>query len=129
MKENLKETLSRIIFLFHAVFVFFWYGLFLVPESLFPNKVSFHFYLTVLVVVQQFLWGFLIMPWTRKYRMVCIATTINQLLRGERVSDPKNYDYSFNQELFKKIGITIPHRATTLITFVVLALVSLRYFF
>jgi hypothetical protein len=115
--------------MFHAVFVMFWYSLILVPASLFPNRDTFCFYLTIVIVFHQFIWGFLIMPWTKKYRMVCLLTTLTQLLRGQKVSDPKNYDHSFTQEAFKKVGINIPHRATTLITLSVLVIATVRYFF
>ena len=125
----MKKLISDFIFLFHAVFVLFWYSLIFVPVSMFPNKIVFHFYLTVIIVLHQFIWGFLIMPWTKKYRMVCIFTTLNQVLRSQKVSDPKNYDHSFTQESFKKIGINIPHRATTLITLSILAIATYRYFF
>jgi len=124
----MRNLFSRVIFLFHATFVAFWCGLFLIPESLFPNKVAFHFYLTMVVVLHQFCWGFLIMPWTGKYRMVCILTTLTQLLRGQKVSDPNNYDHHFTQEAFLKIGINIPHKASALITFFILFLVTIRYF-
>ncbi|MFH1582431.1 MAG: hypothetical protein ABIA08_01590 [bacterium] len=123
----MKHFLGTTIFLFHAAFVTFWCGLFLIPESLFPDRVSFHFYLTIVVVFHQFVWGLLIMPWAKKYRMVCIFTTITQVLRGQKISDPKNYDHSFTQELFKEIGIKIPHRAATFITFSVLTLVTIQY--
>ena len=115
----MNNFLGQAMFLFHVMFVIFWYGLFLVPESMFPGKITFHFYLTIVVVSHQFLWGLLIMPWTKKYRMVCAFTTISQLLKGQRISDPKNYDHYFNQDLRKKMGINIPHKVTTYITFTV----------
>ncbi|MFH1509815.1 MAG: hypothetical protein ABID67_01540 [Candidatus Nealsonbacteria bacterium] len=124
----MNNFLGKVIFFFHAVFVIFWYGLFLVPESFFPGKITFHFYLTIVVVSSQFVWGLLLMPWTKKYRMVCFFTTITQLLKGQNISDPNNYNHSFNRDLFKKIGIKISHRATTYITFSVLILVTIQYF-
>ncbi|MFH1714010.1 MAG: hypothetical protein ABH831_00180 [Candidatus Nealsonbacteria bacterium] len=125
----MRNLVGNIIFLFHAAFVIPWYALLFVPESVLPNKIAFHFYLTLVVVLHQFLWGFLIMPWTKKYRMVCILTTFQQLAKGQNISDPKNYDHSFTQEFLRKIGINIPHRASTLITFTILTLVSIQYFF
>jgi hypothetical protein len=124
----MRKLLSKTLFFFHVVFVAFWYGLFFVPESVFPGRVSFHFYLTLVVVFHQFIWGFLLLPWTGRYRMVCILTTINQLIRGDKMSDSKNYDHSFTQEFFKGFGVRIPHRATTFITLLVLFAASLNYF-
>ena len=124
----MRTLLGKTLFFFHAVFVAFWYGLFFVPESIFPNRVSFQFYLTLAVIFHQFVWGFLIMPWTGKYRMVCILTTINQIIRGQKVSDPKNYDHSFPQEVFRSFGVYISHRTTTFITLFTLIVVSIEYF-
>jgi len=123
----MKNFIGQVIFWIHVTFVIFWYGLFLVPESLFPGKIVFHFYLTIVTVFHQFIWGALIMPWTKKYRMVCFATTIAQLLRGQKISDPKNYDHSFNQDLLKRFGINVSHKTTTYITFTVLILVTIQF--
>lgn len=125
----MKKFLGTVIFWLHAGFVTFWYGLFLIPESIFPGRIEFQFYLTIAIVFHQFIWGFLILPWTHKYRMVCILTTITQWLRGQDISDPSNYDHSFTQELFKEIGIKVPHKAATFITFSVLVLVTIQYAF
>jgi len=125
----MRKFFSDFIFLLHALFVIFWYGLFFVPLSLWSGKISFHFFLTLAIVGNQFLWGFLIMPWTKKYRMVCFLTTIMQLLRGQKISDPKNYNHSFTKEFFGKTGLNIPHRGATLLTFTILTVVTIQYFF
>ncbi|MFA5355314.1 MAG: hypothetical protein WC302_01055 [Candidatus Paceibacterota bacterium] len=123
----MRKVLGETVFFFHIIFGIFWYSLFLVPETVFPDRVSFHFYLSLLVVFHQFVWGFLIWPWTRKYRMVCILTTITQALKGESLSDPKNYDHSFSRELFGKMGIRISNRTSTYLTFLIFTLASLQY--
>ena len=69
------------------------------------------------------------MPWTKKFRMVCILTTPMQILRGQKISDPKNYNHSFFKELAGKNGIKIPHAVSTLITFSALAIVTFQYLF
>ena len=125
----MKNLLAKTILLFHVVIVAFWLSLLLVPENLFPGKISFQFYLSLLIVGHQFLWGFVILPWTEKYRMVCFLTTITQLIRGEKISDPKNYDHSFTREILKLVGIDIPHRVSVILSLSVLTIVSIQYFF
>jgi len=127
MKARL--LLANLLFGIHFIIVVVWLSLFLVPYSIWHDRITIHFYLTVAIVTHQFLWGLAIMPWTHKFRMVCILTTPMQLLRGQKISDPKNYDHSFFQEFFGKQGIKIPHKASTLITFFALTLVTLQYLF
>ena len=124
-----RILLADFIFWLHVLIVAFWWGLLLVPSSLWPNKISFHFYFTLGIVLHQFLWGFLLMPWTQKFRMVCMLTTPMQLLRGEKLSDPKNYDHSFMKEMFGKTGLVVPHRFATFLTFTLFTIVSIQYFF
>lgn len=124
-----KLFLADILFWIHFIIGTIWLGLFLVPSSLWQDKITFHFYLTIIIVAHQFLWGLLLMPWTRKFRMVCILTTPMQILRGEKISDPKNYNHSFFKELVGKNGVQIPHFISTLITFSALFLVIYQYFF
>jgi len=123
----MRKISSKLVFLIHCLIVFFWVGLFFVPVSFWPEKIIFHFYLTLLIVFNQFVWGLLIMPWTKKYRMVCFLTTINQLLRGDSISDERNYDHSFTQELFGRAGIKISHRFATYFTFTILIVVTFQY--
>ncbi|MFA4999015.1 MAG: hypothetical protein WC514_03280 [Candidatus Paceibacterota bacterium] len=123
----MRRISSKIVFLIHCLIVFFWFGLFFVPVSLWSDKIIFHFYLTLVIVFNQFIWGLFIMPWTKKYRMVCFLTTVNQLLRGDSISDEKKYDHSFSQELFGKAGIKITHRFATYLTFTVLIVVTFQY--
>ncbi len=127
MKTRL--LLANILFWMHFVIGVIWFGLFLVPISLWHDKITFHFHLTIIIVAHQFLWGLLLMPWTRKFRMVCILTTPMQLLRGQKISDPKNYDHSFFQEFAKTQGLKIPHAISTIVTFSALTLVTFQYFF
>lgn len=127
MKTRL--LLADLLFWLHFAVGTIWLGLFLVPSSAWHDKITFHFYLTVIIVAHQFLWGLIIMPWTRKFRMVCILTTPMQLLRGLEISDPKNYSHSWFKELVGNQGIKIPHVTSTLITFSALLLVTFQYIF
>ena len=126
----MRKFFAETIFWLHFVIVAFWYGLFFLPSFMWPwgDKITFHFWFTVVIVGHQFVWGALIMPWTRKFRMVCFLNTPMQLLRGWKISDAKNYDHSFQQEFLGRHNITIPHRLTTIATFSVLAAVSLQFF-
>ncbi|MDO8470930.1 MAG: hypothetical protein Q7S63_03140 [bacterium] len=121
--------LAEFIFWAHVLIVAFWWGLLFVPSSWWPEKIAFHFYFTLGIVFHQFLWGFLLMPWTKKFRMVCALTTPMQLLRGDNLSDPKNYDHSFMKEMFGKTGLTVSNRLATILTFTILTIVSIQYFF
>ncbi len=126
---KIRLLLADIIFWIHFLIGTIWLGLFLVPSSMWPGKITFHFYFTILLVFHQFFWGWLIMPWTHKFRMVCILTTPMQLLRGQKLSDPKNYNHSFFKELIGKNGIKIPHAFSTALTFSALGLIIYQYFF
>lgn len=124
-----KRFFAEVIFWMHVLIVGFWYALFLVPTSLWADKITFHFYFTLGIVFHQFVWGAIIMPWTKKYRMVCILTTPMQTLRGQSISDPKNYDHSITLEFLKRRGISVPHKASTILTFIVLTVVTIQFFF
>lgn len=125
----MRNFFAKIIFLVHVVIVLVWWGLFFVPASHWPEKIIFHFYLTMIIVTHQIIWGFLILPWTGKYRIVCILTTLTQLLRGQSISDDRNYDHSFTRELLGKVRIKkLPHRFSAMMAFVILIIVSIQYF-
>lgn len=124
-----KLILANILFWIHFIIGSIWLGLFLVPSSVWPDKITFHLYLTIFIVGHQFIWGLFLMPWTKKFRMVCILTTPMQLLRGQKISDPKNYNHSFFKEVVGKGGIKIPHLVSTLITFCALSLVIYQFLF
>jgi hypothetical protein len=123
-----KLLLADFLFWTHVAIVIFWAGLFLIPVSVWNDRITFQFYLTAIIVGHQITWGAMIIPWTHKFRMVCILTTLVQLLRNEKISDPKNYNHSFFQELAGKRGIPVPHWASTLITFTILTLISFQFF-
>ena len=125
----MRNFFAKLFFLIHSVIVVFWCGLLFVPIDWWPNKITFHFYLTLFIVLHQLLWGFLIFPWTKKYRMVCPLTTITQLLRGEEISEEQNYNHSFAKEFFGNAGINIPHRFATTFTFVILIITAIQHYF
>jgi hypothetical protein len=120
---------ADVLFWLHFIIGCLWIGLFLVPSSIWHDRITFHFYLTIIIVAHQFLWGLFLMLWTKKFRMVCILTTPMQLLRGQKISDPKNYEHSWFKELIGKQGIKIPHALSTALTFSILSLITYQFFF
>ena len=122
----MKRHLGDIVYWIHAITVAFWIGLFFINPILWPNKIQLHFYLTLGIVSHQFLWGAALMRWTRKYRMVCILTTITQVLKGEKLSE--NYTQSFIKEFLRRIGVPVHPRMATVFTFAALTLISIQYF-
>ena len=113
----------------HFVLVTVWFGLFLVPTSLWSWKVSFHFFFVTTAVALQFLWGFVLMPVTKKYRMICPLTTPMQILRGYPISDERNNNHSCIKEFFERLGMKVPKKAVTASTFISLGAVTAQYFF
>ncbi|MBI2145690.1 hypothetical protein HYU18_05230 [Candidatus Woesearchaeota archaeon] len=126
---KIKTAAAELTFWLHFVLVTVWYGLFFVPTSLWPGKVSFHFWFILIAVALQFGWGLLLMPIIGKYRMVCPLTTLMQLLRGYPVKDERNNNHSCIKEVFHRIGKPVPKKAVTYSTFISLGIVTLQYFF
>lgn len=125
----MRKLSANFIFFIHSLIVVFWCSLFFISSNWWPDKVSFHFYLSWFILCHQIIWGLLVLPWTKKYRLICLLTTIMQILRGENISDKKNYEHSFIQEFLRKIGINIPRNWPTIMTFTIITIVTLQYFF
>jgi len=123
-----RDILAEFIFWLHFVIVLFWFGLFLVPSGLWAAKIPFHFFITVVIAGHQFIWGAVILPWAKRYRMVCILTTLTHILRGQKISDPKNYTHSFTVGFIKRFGLNVSNRVSTLFTCAALIWISLQYF-
>lgn len=124
-----KKAAAEAFFWLHFVLVAVWFGLFLVPASLWAGKASFHFYFITAAVAVQFLWGFALLPVTKKYRMVCPLTTAMQLLRGYPVADERNNNHSCIKEFFGRLGMKVPKKAVTISTFASLGAVAVQHFF
>lgn len=128
MSVALRNFLTNFVYWLHFAIGGVWYGLFLVPSTLWPGRIPFHFFMTMAIVGHQFLWGAMLIPWTKRYRTVCILTTILQLLRGKDIKDPENYNHSLTVETIKKVRIKIPHAAAIFLNFLVFIVVSIQYF-
>jgi hypothetical protein len=125
----MRKLFTNFILSMHLAISLFWFSLFLVPLGWWSGKISFQFFLGLIIFGHQVIWGATIYPWTKKYQMVCFLTTIAQILQGKKISDPKNYGHSFTSELFNKIGLNFSHRILTILGFIVLTTISVQYFF
>lgn len=126
---NFKKSSAEIVFWLHFVLVATWFGPFFVPTSVWPGKISFHFWFILVAVILQFGWGFLMLPITKKYKMMCPLTTLMQMLRGYQISDERNNHHSCIKEFFDRIGKPVPKKAVTYSTFISLGVVTMQYFF
>ena len=124
----MKNLLSNFVYFSHFGVGFFWCGLFFLPTTWWPDKISFQFFLTITIIGHQFLWGGFIKFRTGKFRPTCFLTTIAQRLRGFPISSPENYNYSFTKEIFRKIGIPLPQKAVPALAFVIFVVVTIQYF-
>ena len=69
------------------------------------------------------------MPWTKKYQMTCILTTIMQWVRGEKLSDERNYRHVWTKEFFRRAGWGLPERGATIVTAIISTIVTIQYSF
>jgi hypothetical protein len=125
MKTRL--SLAQVLFWLHVAIVTSWFVLFLVPLSTWPDRITFQFYFAVLIVGHQALWGLMIMPWSKKFRMVCILTTLQQLLSRQKLSDSKNYEHIWLKKQAGDNRIKISHKLTTILTFFFFILITILY--
>lgn len=124
----LKKAAAETVFWTHFALVTVWYGLFLVPTSLWAGKITFHFWFILIATLVQFGWGFVLLPITKKYKMICPLTTLMQVLRGYPIADERNNHHSCIKEFFHRIGKPVPKKAVTMSTFISLGAVTLQYF-
>ena len=132
-EEHLKEVMSmewfgEILFWMHVVIFIAWFGLFLIPLSIWPGRIAFHFWYITFALTGELLMGLLLMPVMLKYRIVCPLTTWMQLVRGYKISDPRNFDHSFVRELFQRLRINIPYGYIGALIFISWGVVIIQYF-
>jgi len=125
----MAKLLSKFVCLSHCGVGFVWFGLFFLPTAWWPDRISFHFFFSATIIGHQFLWGAFIKLRTGKFHPTCLLTTVTQKLRGWAVSTPQNYNYSFTQEIFERVGIPMPQRAVRLLASGILTVVTVQYFF
>ncbi len=122
------RILIRFIFWLHLPIVSLWFGLFLVPTSLWPGRIIFHFWFMMIIMFLQFLWGLVYFPITRKIDIICPLTTLMQSLRGFPLRSKQNYGHSFIAELLQKLKMRVSYRWVNGLLVVTLILVAVQYF-
>jgi len=119
--------LSDVLFDVHIIIFLVWFGLFLIPASLWPGRLAFHFWYVGIMVVSQIITGLILMKKMKKFRIVCPLTSLMQYSRGYTFSDKKNYDHSFVREFLHRYGLRIPRGTIGVLIFLSLALLIWQY--
>ena len=124
-----KKTLwTEIVFWSHLPIVLIWFGAFFIPLSLWPNRVTFHFWYILILLSLQFLWGVILYPKTGRVDFICPFTTILQSLRGYPIESKKNYNHSFIAEFLERFNIKISFRWVNIMLWITFIMVSIQYF-
>lgn len=126
---SFKKLAVNFLYLLHLIVVILWFGLFLVPRSLWPGRIAFHFWFIFIFMLIQMVWGVAMMPYMKKYRIVCPITTLMQYLRGWPINDKKNFDHSFIREFLAHLKIKAPYGSIGLVNYLSLGLITIQYFF
>ncbi len=119
----MRDFWINILFWLHLPIVLIWFGLFLVPLSVWPGRITFHFYYIVWIMSVQFLWGL----YLHRVDIICPMTTAMQSLRGYSLKDKENHGHSFIAELFEKIGLNLSYKVVNYLLFVTLIIVTIEY--
>lgn len=128
MKKSLKKCLAEIVFWLHVPIPILWVGLFLVPLSVWPDRIKFHFFYIASLTALMLVWGMILSPKTHKIRSICILTTLMQYLRGYKIEDKRNYDYSFLGEFFGRLKFKPGPMFVRIIIWISLLVASIQYF-
>ncbi len=105
VKKSISQLSSKDSFAVHLLFwlhlpiVILYFGLLAVPISLWPGKVVFHFWLFVIVVGAEVIWGMYMRQFSGRMDIVCPLTSWMQYLRGYSLCDLRNYGHSYIAEL------------------------------
>ena len=118
--------LSELVFWLHFPIVVLWFGLFAVPKSIWPGRVTFHFWFIVILLIMQLIWGSIL---RQKFDIICPLTTLMQYWRGYSYKNEKNYSHSFIAELSNKIKIKIHYKGVNVVLLITLIIVFIQYFF
>ncbi|MGB3988729.1 MAG: hypothetical protein WBK67_03520 [Minisyncoccales bacterium] len=126
MKKS-RTLLSELFFWIHFIMVAGWATLFLVPSRAWDEKVKFHFMITLIVVIHQVLWGFILSLYTKRFDLVCILTTLTHMARGEKFTTDLNYVYKWSTEFCSRIGLELSPRLAGTIVLSGLMIVSVQF--
>ena len=123
----LKRILAEALFWIHLIVFTIWFAIFLIPSTLWPKRVVFHFWFISMLLLIQLIMGLILIPKMRKYRIVCPLTSFMQLLRGHKLENPKNFDHSFVREFASRFKLKIPYGFVGFLIFLSFGVVSVQY--
>jgi len=123
-----KNFLTGFVFWLHLPLVIIWFFTFLIPLSLWPGRITFHFWYIAILLLIQLIWGILVYPKTKSIDFICPLTTLMQSLRGYKIKDKRNYNHSFIAELFERLKIKISFLWVDVLLFITFIIVSIQYF-
>ena len=122
----MKKFWIEVLFWLHFPIVLLWFGLFVVPKSIWPGRVTFHFWYIISIMVVQFLWSVLVF---HKPDIICPLTTLMQKLRGYPLASKGNYGHSYIAELIDRLGIKVRYGWINALLVATLIIVTIQYFF
>ena len=123
-KRKKNNFLAEIVFWLHLPMVILLFGLFFVPKSIWADKVVFHFWYFIGIIIVELVWAGLLY---KKLDIICPLTTLLQWLRGYPLKNKMNYGHSFIAELLEKIKIKISYNWVNIILIVSLIIVIVQY--
>ena len=121
-----KTFLAGLLFWLHLPIVIIWFGLFLIPSSIWSWKIPFHFWYIAGIMILQMLWAYYL---THRFDIICPLTTWMQSLRGYSLNDKENYNYSYIAELCTVFNVKISSKKVSLVLLITLIIVTLQYLF
>ena len=120
----IKKMFAEITFWLHLPIVIILFGMFAIPKSIWPGKVTFHFWYFISIIIIQFIWSVSVY---RKFDIICPLTTLMQWLRGYPLKNKKNYNHSFIAELMEKMRIKVSYAWVNVILITSLIIVAVQY--
>lgn len=115
---------SELLFWVHLPIVIFWFGLFFIPKSIWPERVFFHFWMIISIMAIQVIWSLVIF---RKFNLICPITTWMQSCRGYTLKSKKNYGHSFIAELCGRLGFNVYFKSINIALLITLLIVVIQY--
>ncbi len=118
---------SEFLFWLHLPIIIIWFGLFLISKTIWPERIIFHFWYIMIIMIIQLVWGFILYPKIKKITFICPLTTWSQYLRGYSIKDRQNYAHSFIKELLEKLNIKISFKLINILLVITFVMVAIQY--
>lgn len=130
-KKDLRISywLGELLFYIHLPIFLLWVVLFFIPVGWWPQRVAFHFYFVIAMVLFQIAGGILWQPVAHKFDLRCPLTIIMQRVRGYSMREPAAYDHSFIVEFFERVHIAPKKNTITFLIIFSIILIVCQYFF